>query len=147
MADEEATEPIRWRIHLRSPPDRVYEMLSTGEGRAQFWASTAPEEDGVVHFTFPSRATHRGRVLEEDPPTCYALEYFGGSRVQFDLSPDGEGGTDLTMTESGVPPAHHAIHVPGWIPVLLALKAAADFSVDLRNHDEHRTWEAGYVDV
>ncbi|MFQ6013531.1 MAG: hypothetical protein ACE5LS_07805 [Thermoplasmata archaeon] len=67
--------------------------------------------------------------------------------MQFDLVPDGEGGTDLTMTESGVHAAHHTIHVPGWIPVLLALKAAADFSVDLRNHDEHRTWEAGYVDV
>jgi uncharacterized protein YndB with AHSA1/START domain len=147
MVEDETKETIRWRIHLQSPPERVYGMLSTGEGRARFWASSAPEEDGVVHFTFPNRETHRGRVLEKDPSTCFALEYFGGSRVQFDLVSDGEGGTDLTMTESGVPHAHLAIHVPGWIPVLLALKAAVDFSVDLRNHDEHRTWDAGYVDV
>ncbi len=147
MSEEEVHDTIRWRVHLHSSPKRVYEVLSTGEGRARFWASSAPERDGVVHFTFPNRVTHRGRVLEEEPPTCFALEYFGGSRVQFDLVPDGEGGTDLTMTESAVPSAHYAVHVPGWIPVLLALKAAVDFSVDLRNHDEHRTWEAGYVDV
>ncbi len=51
------------------------------------------------------------------------------------------------MTASAVPAALHAIHLPGWIPDLLALKAALDFSVDPRNHAEHRTWEAGYVDV
>lgn len=147
MGDEEVSDVICWRIHLGSSPERVYEMLGTGEGRARFWAASAPERDGIVHFAFPDGTTHRGRVLEREPPTRFALEYFGGSRVQFDLAPDGEEGTDLTMTESEVPPAHYPIHVPGWIPVLLALKAAVDFSVDLRNHDEHRTWEAGYVDV
>ncbi|MDX1534890.1 MAG: hypothetical protein R3291_04655, partial [Thermoplasmata archaeon] len=100
--DTGKSEPIRWRIHLRSPPERVFEMLSTDQGRARFWASSAPEVDGVVHFTFPNRETHRGRILEEDSPSCFAVEYFGGSRVQFDLVSDGKGGTDLTMTESGV---------------------------------------------
>lgn len=28
----------------------------------------------------------------------------------------------------------------------MALKAAADFGVDLRNHDPTRTWDQGYVD-
>jgi hypothetical protein len=31
-------------------------------------------------------------------------------------------------------------------PQLLALKAAADFGIDLRNHDRQRTWREGYVD-
>ena len=35
----------------------------------------------------------------------------------------------------------------GVVSVLLALKAAADFSVDLRNRDPGRRWEDGYVDV
>ncbi|MFQ5909038.1 MAG: SRPBCC domain-containing protein [Thermoplasmata archaeon] len=147
MDSETARDTICWRIHLRSPPEEVYEALSTAKGRARFWASSAPEKDGVVHFTFPNGDTHRGRVLEKAAPTRFALEYFGGSRVQFELVPDGRNGTDLVMTESEVPPANLPIHVPGWIPVLLGLKAAVDFSVDLRNHDEHRTWEAGYVDV
>jgi hypothetical protein len=34
----------------------------------------------------------------------------------------------------------------GWVSVLLALKAAADFGVDLRNHDAARTWAQGYCD-
>jgi hypothetical protein len=34
----------------------------------------------------------------------------------------------------------------GWVSVLLALKAAADFGIDLRNHDPARTWNKGYVD-
>jgi len=32
------------------------------------------------------------------------------------------------------------------VSVLLALKAVADFGVDLRNHDRRRSWTAGYVD-
>lgn len=31
--------------------------------------------------------------------------------------------------------------------MLLALKAAVDFAIDLRSHDPGRTWEHGYVDV
>ncbi len=83
----------------------------------------------------------------KDPPASFALEYFGGSEVRFDLAEDGVGGTDLTLTETGIPEPNWAIHLPGWIPVLLGLKAAVDFSVDLRNHDPGRTWDQGYVDV
>lgn len=147
MGGEELPDRICWRVHLQSSPERVYEVLSTAKGRTRFWASSAPEKDGAVHFVFLNGATHTGRILEKAPPTRFALEYFGGSRVQFDLVPDGTGGTDLIMTESEVPPANRSIHTSGWIPVLLGLKAALDFSIDLRNHDEHRTWEAGYVDV
>ncbi|MFQ6013161.1 MAG: SRPBCC domain-containing protein [Thermoplasmata archaeon] len=147
MQGEELPDTVRWRVHLQSAPERVYALLSTAEGRARFWAVSAPERDGVVHFAFLNGMTHEARILEREPPSRFALEYFGGSRVQFDLVPDGAGGTDLAMTESEVPVANRPIHIPGWIPVLLGLKAAVDFSVDLRNQDEHRTWEAGYVDV
>ena len=30
---------------------------------------------------------------------------------------------------------------PGWVSVLLELKAAADYNVDVRNHDVTRTWD------
>jgi hypothetical protein len=30
--------------------------------------------------------------------------------------------------------------------VLLSLKAAVDFGVDLRTHDNNRHWDLGYVD-
>jgi hypothetical protein len=38
-------------------------------------------------------------------------------------------------------------NLAGWVTVLLTLKAAADFGVDLRSHDPARTWGQGYVDV
>jgi hypothetical protein len=34
----------------------------------------------------------------------------------------------------------------GWVSVLLALKGAVDYGVDLRNHDNSRTWRKGFVD-
>jgi hypothetical protein len=64
----------------------------------------------------------------------------------FDLADDGAGGTDLTLTDAGVREADYAETHAGWVSVLLALKAAADHGVDLRNHDEQRTWDQGFVD-
>ena len=122
-------------------------MLATDEGRRLFWAEDAPEENGHIHFAFVNGIELRSQVIEKRPPERFTIEYFGGSKVQFDLADDGAGGTDLTMTESGVPEANRLDNLPGWISVLLALKAAVDFSVDLRNRDPQRTWDDGYVDV
>ena len=137
---------LRWRIHLASSPEAVYELLSTDEGRAQFWAESAVERDAAIEFTFPNGTTWRGRVLAAEPPRRYAVEYFGGSRATFELGPDGDGGTDLTLVESGVPEKWEGENRAGWVTVLLELKAAADFGVDLRNHDPRRTWSQGYCD-
>lgn len=140
--------PIRWRIRLRSSPERVFAMLDGADGRRRFWAESAEEvEPGVVEFRFASGERWRGRVLERLPSRRFALTYFGGSVAAFDLEPDAGGGTELCLTEEGVPPEAWPDNHAGWVSVLLALKAAADFGVDLRNHDPRRTWAAGYVDV
>jgi len=79
-------------------------------------------------------------------PRKFGVEYFGGSRATFTLDDDGVGGTDLTLTDEGVPPEDRCEVIAGWVSVLLALKAAVDFSVDLRNHGPARTWEQGFAD-
>lgn len=122
-------------------------MVATAEGRRRFWAASAEESDGVVEFRFTNGQALRGRVLERDPPRRFAVEYFGGSAAAFDLAEDGKGGTDLTLTETGVPPEEWEDNRAGWITVLLTLKAAVDFAFDLRNHDPLRAWEQGFVDV
>jgi len=38
----------RWRLHLNNPPHQVYEMLTTDEGRARFWAEEVVERDGHI---------------------------------------------------------------------------------------------------
>ena len=60
---------------------------------------------------------------------------------------DNDGGTDLLLTERGVPAESRVSNHAGWVSVLLALKAAVDHGIDLRNHDPLRTWDRGYVDV
>jgi uncharacterized protein YndB with AHSA1/START domain len=137
---------ILWRLHLSSPPERVYRLLATGEGRARFWAESAEEIDGHIHFIFPGGEKWQGKILEKEPPKRFSVVYFGGSHVTFDLTDDGKGGTDLTLTDSGVHPTDRSEVVAGWVSVLMALKGAADFGVDLRNHDPDRSWKAGYMD-
>jgi uncharacterized protein YndB with AHSA1/START domain len=136
---------IQWRIHLASPPPAVYRMLTTDEGRARFWAGSTDKADGVVTFRFPNGLVWRARVLEKQPDESFSLDYFG-STVRFDLAPDGRGGTDLTLTDDGQPDDERAETAAGWVSVLMALKAAVDYSIDLRNHDPARTWDQGYAD-
>ena len=137
---------IRWKIHLRSSPLTVFEKLSTNEGRATFWAESAVEQNGIIHFIFPNQAGWKGRVLEQDPPHIYKVEYYGGSVTTFELISDNAGGTDLTLTDQGIQPEDRIEVIAGWVSVLMALKGSADFGTDLRNHDPDRTWDEGYVE-
>ena len=137
---------VTWRVHLASARADVYEILTSGPGRARFWAQSAVERDGRVEFHFPNGTRWSSVVLERDPPTRFALTYIGGSRATFELAAADDGGTDVTLIDTDVPKAEYEDAHAGWVSVLLALKAAADFGVDLRNHDERRTWDDGYVD-
>lgn len=53
MVLQEDTNDIRWRLHLKSPPEMVYWMLATDEGRACFWAEAAQERDGMIDWRWP----------------------------------------------------------------------------------------------
>lgn len=136
---------IRWKMHFRSPVHDVYEALATAEGRARYWAESAAEHDGAIEFRILGHPPFEGRILETVPPHHFALEYFG-TRVSFTLTDDGKGGTDLLLLAEDVPDAIRWEMVAGWVSVLMAMKGAVDFGVDLRNHDEERTWQQGYAD-
>ena len=138
-------EPISWRLHLPLPPARVYEGLNSNDGRAAFWAESAAEREGVIHFEFISGIRHASRIVERAAPRVWAIEYFGGV-ARFQLMDDGDGGTDLTLTHTGVAAEEwHETHA-GWLNVLFPLKAWLVHGVDLRNHDPRRTWDQRYAD-
>ena len=137
---------IHWRLHLQSPPELVFAMFATAEGRSRFWAETASESDDVIVFRFPDGSELASRILERVPSARFALEYFAGSKVLFECSPDGCGGTELQLTETGISAGDRTENIAGWVSVLLCLKAAVDHSIDLRNHDPQRTWTQGYVE-
>jgi uncharacterized protein YndB with AHSA1/START domain len=138
--------PIRWRLHLDSAPEVVYGLLTTDAGRARFWAESAVESDGRIEWRWPGGFSAQTEVLEKSPPHRYRVGYFGGSAATFDLADDGVGGTDLTLTDEGVAAADVSEVNAGWVSVLLALKAAADHGIDLRNHDPERTWATRFAD-
>jgi uncharacterized protein YndB with AHSA1/START domain len=144
MSLDPASGVIRWRIHLNSSPDLVFQMLATDEGRARFWAESAFERDGVIQFRFPNGLEWDGQILERELAERFAVNYFGG-RVTFELTDDGVGGTDLLLTDHGGGD-DRAETLAGWVSVLMTLKAAVDHGIDLRNHDPQRSWDQGYAD-
>jgi uncharacterized protein YndB with AHSA1/START domain len=146
MAFQEDPQVIRWRLQLKSPMTKVYEALSTNAGRASFWAESAIEWDGMIHFVFPNKVTWNAPVLHAIPPRYFAVQYIGDSEVVFTLKEDGRGGTDLLLTDRGVPAENRTEVIAGWVSVLMTLKAYLDFDVDLRAHDETRHWDMGYVE-
>lgn len=137
--------PIRWRLNIPAPPERVHEALSTDEGRRRYWAKTHTEPDGRIRFEFSTRAEHEGRVLESLPPELYVIEYFGGV-ARFELAADGRGGTDLQLTHTGQRGRAWIETHAGWLNVLFPLKAVLAHGVDLRTRDPRRSWDHGYVD-
>jgi uncharacterized protein YndB with AHSA1/START domain len=146
MTFQNEQDVIRWKLHLKSPPAAVYRQLSTDEGRAAFWAESAIEQDGVIHFVFPNKAEWQGGILEQVPQRRFVVEYYGGSTSSFELASDGRDGTDLTLIDRGVPAEDWPEVAAGWVSVLMALKASVDFNVDLRNHDSQRSWDNGYAE-
>lgn len=136
---------LRWRMHFRSAPERVYSALATDAGRSAFWAESTREEGDVLTFSFVGNLEVEGRILAREPPSRFVLEYFGAV-VEFSLAADGGGGTDLSLFATGVADAEYWEVVAGWVSVLMAMKAAVDHGVDLRNHDPGRAWSSGYAD-
>jgi len=86
------------------------------------------------------------KVDEKSRRKKFAFELLDDSKVVFDLEPDGTGGTDLTMTNSGLPERDIQDMTPGWVGILMNLEAVADHSVDLRHRDPNRSWEKGYIE-
>lgn len=123
----------------------VFEALATDAGRARFWAESAPEVDGVITFNIINYEPFSGRILRRREPSTFKLEYYG-TVVEFFLSGDGRGGTDLSLVATDVDETVRMEMVAGWVSVLMAMKAAVDHDIDLRNHDEARAWGSGFLD-
>lgn len=137
---------IQWRLHLRSSPQDVYNLIASSAGRARFWAESAEEQHGVILFRFPGGIEWAGRILANIPFERFSVQYYGNTVATFTLDSDGIGGTDLTLTDMGVFPQYRTEVSAGWVSVLMSLKATADFNIDLRNHDPKRTWNQGFVE-
>jgi uncharacterized protein YndB with AHSA1/START domain len=145
MSFQSEPATIRWKMHFASPPEEVFDALATDSGRARYWAESTTEHDGWITFHFLKYEPFSGRILRREWPCVFALEYFG-TQVEFTLEGDGRRGTDLFLLATHVDESIRMEMVAGWVSVLMAMKAAVDHRVDLRNHDPSRSWVDGYAD-
>ena len=139
------THQLSWKIHFKSEPAVVYDFLVVPEKRKRYWAESAEEADGVIHYVFLNGIEDHGRILEKIPTQFFRVEYFGMD-VSFDLQACDGGGCDMNMTCNNVDDDDRYELNAGWVSWLMAMKAAVDFGVDLRNHDTDRTWFNGFAD-
>jgi hypothetical protein len=127
----------QWKVHFKSAPSEVYRAISTPLGRSRFWAESAKESDGVIHFVLPGNRADDAPIERAVREHLYVVRLFG-ERISFALAPDESRGTDLTFTHEGEPDP------TTWVSLLLRLKAHVDYGADLRNHDPSRT--GAYID-
>jgi uncharacterized protein YndB with AHSA1/START domain len=145
MAFQEKPGHINWKVHFSSPMEKVFDALTTDKGRKTFWAEKTVEKDEFVEFHFINYPKYTSRILISNPPKSFKLEYFD-TEVGFSLHETEDGGTDLHLNALTHDEELRHEMTSGWVSVLLTMKAAVDFGVDLRNHSSERAWDNGYVD-
>ena len=137
---------VVWRVHVARPRAEVYALIATDAGRERFWAERSREEGDRLVLDFPNGERLETRILERVPDVRFAFEYFEGSRAELSLSDGDGGGTVVRIHETNLDEATALENRPGWVSVLLNLKAVAQHGADLRNHDARLSWSQGFVD-
>ena len=140
------THEIVWRVHVARPRAEVYALIATDAGRERFWSERSHEEDDRLVLEFPNGERLETRILERVPGERFSFEYFEGSRAELSLADADDGGTVVRLHETNLDEATVAENRPGWVSVLLNLKAVAQHGADLRNHDVRLSWSQGFVD-
>jgi hypothetical protein len=71
-----------------------------------------------LHLTSPPHTVHQMLATDAGRAGFWAesaVEYFGGSTAAFELADDGMGGTDLILTDAGVPIEDRGEVIAGWV--------------------------------
>ena len=136
---------IELKVHCTSSADKIFHLLDSDEGRKNFWAESTEEINGYIHFTFPNGQQYASKIISKIIHSEFSIIYFD-TLVTFQLLGSKDNGTDVKMIHLDVPSEDYADTKAGWVSVLMALKAYADFGIDLRNHSKGKNWDTGFVD-
>ncbi len=145
MGFQEKENIIEWKVHFTSPIEKVFEFLTTDSGRSKFWAEETREENGRIEFSILNYPKYNAEILDKKHNKLFKLEYFG-TKVAFELTETEDEGTDLYLKATTPNESVKNEMTAGWVSVLMAMKGAVDFGIDLRNHHSDRVWENGYLD-
>jgi len=90
---------IKHSLAIKAAPERIYPLISTATGFAQWWAADVTEADaaGAVELGFFNRATvYRLNRLRMAPPheaewLCSSGKEWSGTKLWFALTPNQDG--------------------------------------------------------
>lgn len=146
MNEHQILTTIKWKIHLKSSPEKVFQFLNSDEGRSKFWVESSQEKDGKIYFEFPNGYKWVSEIIERITNKKFKIQYIDNSITTFEIKDDGKGGSDVFLSDENVKIEWKDDVLPGWVSVLMNLKASLDFGIDLRNHDKYKTWDESYCD-
>ncbi len=144
MGFQDGPKIITWKILLKSPPNKVFEYLVEDESREKWWVESSQQEGDTIKFTFPNGWESDETIIAMVENRSLEMTYLG-SRIRYDIK-ESDAGTILTVTDFETTPEYRVQVIAGWGSVLMALKGAVDFGIDLRNHRVDYTWEQGFFD-
>ena len=142
MSDR-SLKTVSWRILCPADIEDVFDLLATDSGRCRFWCETSRTNGRNVIMTFPNGEESEVELISVERPSSIAMLYFG-ARTRFELSHI-DGGCVVKL-EAEVPQIEFDEVNAGWVSVLMNLKAAAGFGIDLRNHNARFCWANGFAD-
>lgn len=127
---------ILHRIGIAASPAEVFNSLTTLDGLSAWWTGdTTGKTDigGVIHFQFGDRGYFDMKVLELEPAKRVVWEVVDGpsewigSKVVWDLKPEGDGTTILFKHQGWREPVEFMHHCSTkWATFLMSLKAALE---------------------
>jgi uncharacterized protein YndB with AHSA1/START domain len=130
-------------VTFDTSPEAVFDALTTVMGLAGWWTTVTGSglEGGELRFVFSGAAHVEGLMLAEEPllirvdtarrPSevrwtvleCTLLPDWVGTRLHFELAPDGTGGCALSFRHQGVTPQleNYAAYTSAWEDHLASL--------------------------
>lgn len=133
-----------WKIKLKSPLDKVFNMWTSDEGRENFWAAKSVKGDNIFTLTYYDGSEAEFLVIS-DKKYNFEFIYFR-TIVTISLFDDGNGGCELLLNNKNIPQAEYEYFSHQWVSIMLKFKAACDYDIDLRNHNVYSGFEEGYID-
>jgi len=97
---------IQHAIQIASTPDKIYPLIATAHGFAQWWAEDVTESADVIELGFFKRATiYRLHLTASEPPVhadwiCETGDEWSGTHIVFKLESRASG-TFVRFTHSG----------------------------------------------
>lgn len=126
-SNEVTNEIVEKRLHIKAPPETVFEFFCDPELMLKWQgieAELEPRPGGIYRVRMNAEGVALGEFIEVDRPhrLVFSFGWVGGenvppgaSRIEITLTPDATGeGTDLRLAHFLLPETQRGPHAHGW---------------------------------